>query len=171
MDIQQQFDIIWEVSALTHRHIRAAMGCLIYLKLAENILNGMEKQEAYILTQKQILGFWEKLDFAMQERGPFHRLILDDIRPLERSAIKSGGYVIESLEASIWCFLNHDSYEKTVLAAVNLGSDTDTTAAITGGLAGLYYGAENIPEWWVASLARLEDIIDLSEKLNQKYNS
>jgi ADP-ribosyl-[dinitrogen reductase] hydrolase len=170
MDIKQQFEITWHVSALTHRHIRAAMCCLIYLKLAENILNKMDKNQAYDFTRSQISEFWESMDFDKQEQSYFKPTIIADIRDLKRNEIKSGGYVMESLEASLWCFLKHENYMDTVLAAVNLGSDTDTTAAIAGGLAGLYYGAENIPEWWIASVARLEDIIALSEKLNQKYN-
>ncbi|MCC6726937.1 MAG: ADP-ribosylglycohydrolase family protein [Saprospiraceae bacterium] len=170
MDIGLQFELTWEVSALTHRYIRAAMSCLIYLKLAENLLNGMDKYTAYKTMQKQVMGFWTSLDFAEHERTHFKRVIESDIHLIKQKDIKSGGYVIESLEASLWCFLNNDNYEKTVLAAVNLGHDTDTTAAIAGGLAGLYYGAENIPQWWLASIARLEDIVLLSENLNQKYN-
>lgn len=170
MDIKQQFELTWEVSALTHRHIRAAMSCLIYLKLAENLLEGMDKYIAYRTMQGQIKNFWEPLDFAGHERMNFRRIIESDIHLIKREEIKSGGYVIESLEASIWCFLNNENYEKAVLAAVNLGHDTDTTAAIAGGLAGIYYGAENIPPWWLASIARLEDIVQLSKELNQKYN-
>lgn len=171
LDIKRQFEIVWEVSALTHRHIRAAMACLVYLKLAENVLQGIDKNEAYDLTRTQILDFWEIIDFSSEERKCFHRIILEDIRGIKRDSINSGGYVIESLEASIWCFLKHESYKDTVLAAVNLGHDTDTTAAIVGGLAGLHYGTDEIPEWWLASLARLEDIIELSEKLDIKYCS
>ena len=62
--------------------------------------------------------------------------------------INSGGYVSDSIEASLWCFLTTDSYEDSVLKAVNLGRDTDTTGAITGGLSGIYYGVEHIPTEW-----------------------
>ncbi len=167
--IQEQFEIIWDVSALTHRHIRAAMSCLIYLKLAENTLDGLDKHEAYERMRKQITGFWETMDFSSRERAHFKNIIQSDIRTVQRSALKSGGYVIESLEAATWCFLKEENFEKTTLAAVNLGHDTDTTAAIAGGLAGLYYGAENIPEYWRASIARYEDIVELGEKLIEKY--
>ena len=47
MPIAQQFEIIRDVCALTHRHIRGAMCCLIYLRLAEHLLNGKEKEESY----------------------------------------------------------------------------------------------------------------------------
>ena len=76
---------------------------------------------------------------------------------------------MESIEASIWCFLQKDTYSEVVLTAINLGHDTDTTAAIAGGLAGLYYGVEGIPDSWVNAIARLEDIIELGRKLESKY--
>ena len=84
--------------------------------------------------------------------------------------LRSGGYVMESIHSSIWCFLQRDTYNEVVLTAINLGHDTDTTAAIAGGLAGLYYGAASMPDYWLASIARLEDIMELGDKLHQKYD-
>ena len=169
MDIAQQFEIIRDVSALTHRHIRAAMCCLIYLRLAEHLWNGKDKVESYQLMQKEILAFWKSIDFSANESKLFIRLIESDIRDLPITELKSGGYVMESIEASIWCFLQRATYSEVVLTAINLGHDTDTTAAIAGGLAGLYYGATGIPEYWLVAIARLEDILELGEKLHEKY--
>lgn len=64
-------------------------------------------------------------------------------------AVKSDGYCEHTLEAALWCFLNTRSYEDCVLKAVELGDDTDTTAAVAGALAGTYYGFEAIPPKWV----------------------
>lgn len=61
------------------------------------------------------------------------------------------------------------SYSEAVLKAVNLGLDTDTTAAVTGGLAGLLYGYESFPEHWVLTLARKNDIDELAQRLADKY--
>jgi ADP-ribosyl-[dinitrogen reductase] hydrolase len=85
--------------------------------------------------------------------------------------IRSSGYVIDTLEACLWCLLNSTSYAEAVLKAVNLGGDTDTTAAVTGGLAGIYYGVENIPSEWINEITRKDDIIDLAERLTLKINS
>ena len=59
--------------------------------------------------------------------------------------IHSSGYVVDSIEAAAWCLISTESYGECILKAVNLGDDTDTVAAIAGGLAGLFYGVENIP--------------------------
>ncbi|MDF1698343.1 MAG: ADP-ribosylglycohydrolase family protein [Saprospiraceae bacterium] len=167
--IKEQFEIVWEVSALTHRHIRAAMSCLIYLKIAEHLIEGKDKVDSYLITREEIKKFWREIDFASHEQHHFHKVIQSDIRATSKDELKSGGYVIEVLESSIWFFLQCDSYEDTILSIINIGHDTDTSAAIAGGLAGLYYGVNNIPEYWIASLARMEDIVALGNALHEKY--
>jgi len=168
--IQEQFEIVWEISALTHRHIRAAMSCLIYLKLAEFLLDGLDKEAAYAKTRKTITLFWDEMKFSLKERKHFEKLIQNDIRSTKIDDLKSGGYVIEVLESSIWFFLNKESYRDTILSIINIGHDTDTSAAIAGGLAGIYYGAEGIPGKWIELLARKEDILELADRLDKKYN-
>jgi ADP-ribosyl-[dinitrogen reductase] hydrolase len=86
----------------------------------------------------------------------------------ERNEIKSDGFVINTLEASLWAFLNSNSFKEAVLLAANLGDDADTVAAVTGQLAGAYYGFDQIPEQWVNKLAKLELLNTSFEKL---YNS
>ena len=170
-DIRKQFDIIWKNSALTHRHIRAAMSCLIYLKFAEHLMNGIGKIDAYAQTRKDIINFWRDMEFSPHEQKQFDRIIQNDITSYHKDTILSGGYVIESLEASFWSFLKTENYESAVLTAINFGHDTDTTGAITGGLAGIYYTYDGIPDFWLASLARMEKIEDLSLRLNEKFNA
>lgn len=166
--IKEQFEIVWEVSALTHRHIRAAMSCMIYLKLSEKLLQGKEKQVAYSEMRGEITDLWSEIDFLEKERKHFEKVIQNDIRNTKIEDLKSGGYVIEVLESSIWFFLNKDSYRETILSIINLGHDTDTSAAIAGGLAGIYYGQKGIPKEWVASIARVDDIVELGRELNER---
>jgi len=168
-ELPEQFDIVWENSALTHGHIRAAMSCMIYLNLAENLLNGLDKNDAYQKTRIEIKKLWEIINFSDSEKNHFKRVIQNDIQGVKKADILSGGYVIESLEASFWSFLKTGSYRDAVLTAINFGHDTDTTGAITGGIAGLYYGSKNIPEYWIKSIARLDDILHLSRMLDEKY--
>ncbi len=163
--IDEKFEIIWNVSALTHPHIRSAMACLIYLELAENILNGENKKTAYKNMQASVTDFFNKNEIAPREVAHFDNILKKSIKKVKSKNLSSDGYVVHSLEASLWCFMKTDNFENAVLTAVNLGADTDTTAAITGGLAGLYYGTKAIPELWIAYLARMEDIIKLSDRL------
>lgn len=78
---------------------------------------------------------------------------------------QGGGYVIESIEATLWCLLNTSSYDECVLAAVNLGHDTDTTVAIAGGLAGVYYGYDAIPEKWKTDIIRRSWIEEMCNRM------
>lgn len=83
---------------------------------------------------------------------------LDDIASWPEDRIKSGGYVIHTLQAALWCLLNTNGYADCVLKAVNLGRDTDTTAAVAGALAGMWYGPNTIPSDWVEVLAKADEI-------------
>lgn len=73
--------------------------------------------------------------------------------------------LVDTLVSSLWCLLHTDCYRGCMLQAVNLGEDTDTVGAVTGGLAGLYYGLDAIPEEWLSTLSREEDIETLCERL------
>ena len=83
--------------------------------------------------------------------------------------IKSTGYVVDALEAVIWCLLNSDNYCECVLMAVNLGDDTDTVGAITGGLAGLAYGWNNIPPNWKGELQRVNYIEEICNDFSRRF--
>lgn len=147
--IEQEFEKIRDVSALTHGHIRSAISCLLYLILVDEIIKENDKQTAYKNTQNRMKVFFKKREISEYEQEKFNRLVKNDISFLAENQIKSSGYVIDSLEASIWCFLTTNSYKTAVLKAVNLGEDTDTVGAITGGLAGVFYGEESLPkDWW-----------------------
>jgi ADP-ribosylglycohydrolase len=169
MPIEKQFEIVWEVSALTHPHIRSAYACLIYLRFAENILSEKDKFGAYDKMQNEILAFFTNTKADLKETAHFSRIINQNISTLKQNEIASSGYVIHSLEAALWCLLTTNSYAECVLKAVNLGEDTDTTAAIAGGLAGILYGADNIPKKWVNCLSRKTNIEELSKLLQETY--
>lgn len=87
-----------------------------------------------------------------KELENYSRLWQDDFADLLEEEIKSSGYVVDTLEAALWCLLNTDNYKSLVLKAVNLGEDTDTVASVAGGLAGIYYGVEEIPQNWLKTL-------------------
>ncbi|WP_374174284.1 O-acetyl-ADP-ribose deacetylase [Flavobacterium tructae] len=164
-DIEVIYKKVKEVSSITHAHFRSGFACFIYVVYCLELLNANDKTEAYRRMQDVVAGFLRDKKFSPVELQLFDRILKSNIAEYPENEIHSSGYVLHSLEASLWCFLNWNSYEGTVLKAVNLGGDTDTTAAITGGLAGIYYGIENIPQKWILGLARKNDIDDLCERL------
>jgi len=83
------------------------------------------------------------------------------------SQIRGSGYVVESLEAALWCFYKTDSFESAVLQAANLGNDADTTAAICGQLAGAFYGESDIPAKWLEQLHMRDEITEMADQLYQ----
>lgn len=167
-NIEKLYQTVKEVSSITHGHFRSVFACFIYVIFAIELIKGKDKKEAYVHIQKIALEFAENQGFNPKEIQLFDRVLKNDISKYHEDAISSGGYVLHSLEASLWCFLNSESYTETVLKAVNLGEDTDTTGAITGGIAGIYYGFESIPEEWVDVLVRKDDIEKMCEKLENK---
>jgi ADP-ribosyl-[dinitrogen reductase] hydrolase len=175
--LEERFKITQDVSSLTHRHIRSIIGCFYYLEFARQLLLGVEKYEAFEQTKNIVNDFLKAQDFIDErEINIYHRLLLNpigdyDIRPIydyKESEISSSGYVVHTLEASIWCLLNSNSYAETVLKAVNLGGDTDTTGCVVGGLAGILYGEESIPDIWRTQLVKSEEIRALAIKVFEK---
>jgi ADP-ribosyl-[dinitrogen reductase] hydrolase len=153
-----------QVSCITHAHLRSQMACGIYISIAVGLLEGADPNTAYQQGLKNIESIYSDTKYA-SERSYFARVMSGEIAQLSEESINSSGYVIDTLEASLWCLLNSSSYAEAVLKAVNLGGDTDTTAAVTGGLSGIYYGVKNIPEEWTEQIARKYDIINLAIRL------
>ena len=178
--IASRFKIVTEVSSITHAHIRSILACFIYTEFALQLLKGLEKYEAYRQMQLLVNQFiHENPVCPIDELNRYYRILENPINdyPILRidqypeNEIYSSGYVVSSLEASLWCFLTTNTYSEAVLKAVNLGADTDTTACITGGLAGLYYGEEAIPKDWLATIAKLDEIRDLANRLFNALNT
>lgn len=177
MDIDARFKHIKEVSSLTHGHIRSIFSCFIYIEFLIELLKGIDKMIAFQNMQKTVNKFWKERDIISEEEiNKFNRILCNpyndyEIKPIYEfndNEISSSGYVLHTLEASIWCLLKTDTYQEAVLKAVNLGEDTDTTGCVTGGLAGIYYGYDAIPNHWINQLARIDDISNLCKRLNEK---
>ena len=141
---------VYQVSALTHAHEISVMACRHYLTVVEKLLSGANKKDAL-----------KSLEYECD--GVFIRVPIIDEYPREK--IQSSGYVVDTLEAALWCFMKTENYRDCVITAVELGDDTDTVAAVAGGLAGIYYGVggeKGIPEEWIEKIARKEWIAELT---------
>lgn len=163
--LKERFQLIHQVSAITHGHIRSAVACFLYLEMAAYLRAGHSPAQAYAHLCAHAPAKLYELNIPAQEADHFERILSGRLPDVPATAIDSSGYVLHTLEASLWCLLRHDTYPETVLAAVNLGDDTDTTGAVTGGLAGLYYGEAAIPAEWLQVLARRPDIEDLAHRM------
>ena len=138
--------VISDVASLTHSHYISNAACMIYCEIVKMLLDGEEKINI-------VNAISEARCYLPSE---FHRLCTID--GLERYEIRSSGYVVDTLEAALWCFLHTETYADCVLEAINLGDDTDTVAAVAGGLAGIYYGCggEGVREDWMKRIAKLD---------------
>ena len=148
---------IRHVGQLTHAHEISRTACRLYTYVVE--------QYGQIQDMKAAIHALGRLT-AVRLMEQFNRIA--GLEGLSREEIRSSGYVVDTLEAALWCVLKTDSYRDCVLTAVNLGEDTDTVAAVAGGLAGIAYGcggANGIPDEWIAQVPRREWIQALCEKM------
>lgn len=171
LSMENRFNLVKEVSLITHAHNRSVISCFYYLEFALQIMEGKDKFEIYENLKISVSDFMNSNVIYSNELIHFDRLLKGNIHELEEDAILSGGYVIQTLEASIWCLLTSDNYEDTVLKAINLGDDTDTTGAVTGGLAGIMHGFVSIPKTWAASIRKRNKINKLIHGHHPQENS
>lgn len=143
-----------EQSRTTHQAPECLMACRLLGEILIRALQGKSKQDV-LAPSTQVLSLSPGLRSIAN--GDYKTKTIDQIR--------STGYVLESLEASLWCFHMTDNFKDCVLLAANLGFDADTTAAISGQLAGAYYGKAGIPDQWLKRLTMADEIGELADQL------
>ncbi|MBQ9116363.1 MAG: ADP-ribosylglycohydrolase family protein [Clostridia bacterium] len=158
-------EMIHDASALTHAHRISKVGCGIYAVITGALLRAPQKE-----TVSQALRVCRQI-YRNGEARRYDRLFDGGFADIPQDQIESSGYVIHTLEAAVWCVLNTNSYRECVLAAVNLGDDTDTVGAVAGGLAGALYGYDGIPEEWLDALKRREYLEGLCERASRIWCS
>lgn len=164
-DCKEIYNIIKQVSSITHAHEISILGCYIYVMFALEILADKDKFEAYRTIQQ--------LDFSMFSDdviNRYGRILNNDISKVNEDTISTSGYVVSTLEATMWLFLNADDYNTTILKAVNLGEDTDTVGACVGGLLGIYYGIDSIKNDWKQMLKKFDYIMELCNNFDSVVN-
>lgn len=159
---EEIFEVVKDVSSLTHAHEISVLGCYIYVNYIIKLLEGKDKFESYNLIKL--------IDYSMfteESLEVYKRILKEDIEKYSIDEIKSSGYVVDTLEASFWILLNASNFKEAIIGAINLGNDTDTIAAITGSMAGILYGYNSIPQEWLDKLAKRDYIEDLCDKLEK----
>lgn len=151
---------IERASAITHAHARSKLACVFFGMMVRAVMAGLSPQDSLLQAQACFAGRYERsFEFSY-----FAQVMMDALIEEPEHVIESGGYVLDTLTASIWCLLTTDSFSACVLKAVNLGDDTDTTGCVAGGLAGVFYGVEAIPAEWISVLPRQGDLRNLFQK-------
>ena len=163
-----EFEFVRAVAGITHGHVRSAAACWLYLTVARWLVAGRTPAEAYARLCQEGPAMLVRQGVPKEETDHFAPLLAGDLAAWPEDRVRSSGYVLHTLEAALWCLLRHDTFAATVLAAVTLGEDTDTTAAVAGGLAGLYHGEAAFPAEWLETLARRADIEDLAARMVTK---
>ena len=157
--------MIEDISSLTHRHKRSKLACIIYVIFAMQLLSGADKEQALDGTIHFVKN--KCSEAYSDELGNYARILNREIISLSENEIRSTGYVVDTLEAVFWCFFQTDNYREAVLQAINLGGDTDTIAAIVGGIAGIYYGFQTIPNQWIQNLAEKKKLYQMFEEFGR----
>lgn len=162
-DLAQVIEQAAQSSRTTHAAPEAVDGCRLLAALIFKALAGQSKQEIL---------FGEHFgDLAIGAlAGGVQAIAEGAYRSKSVEQIKGSGYVVESLEAALWCFHTTGSFRDAILAAANLGQDADTTAAVCGQIAGAYYGEEGIPAEWRERLAQRELIGSLADQLTRSQS-
>ena len=159
LSVDETIKIINSVSEITHGHPISCTACDLYTLVAKHLIQGEDAAAAVLQAYTELSEFYGVSTVLYKNFSRIPNLI-----SLQRSDISSSGYVVDTLEAALWCLITSTDYSETVLKAVNLGSDTDTVAAVAGGLAGLLYP---VPEKWVNSLARKKFLLEIFGKFEE----
>jgi len=153
-DFEECIKYAGESSRTTHGSVECIDSCRLFASLLYYAYRSSDKSE--ILEKNKYEPYAEKVLAISQ--GHFLKKAYSDLT--------GSGYVIESLESALWCFMNSMSFDECVLLAANIGNDADTTAAIAGQIAGAFYGIEGIPSIWLEKLAMKDEILDIAGKLS-----
>jgi ADP-ribosylglycohydrolase len=150
------YETVENVSSLTHAHKRSRIACVLYVEIAKSMLeNDLTIKEHIDLACDKIKNYYKDSD----ELKHFQKIFDNDLDDLN-----GRGYVIYTFECVVHCLLTTDNYRDAVLKAVNIGEDTDTNAAICGGLAGIYYGYDSIPTDWINNISKIDRVLSLCER-------
>jgi ADP-ribosyl-[dinitrogen reductase] hydrolase len=141
-------------SRTTHAARECVEACMLFAEILVSALAGMDKET--ILFESSVSGIASEKIIALAK---------GEYKDKTAQHIRGNGYVVDALEAALWCFWTADTFSEAVLLAANLGDDADTTAAICGQVAGAYYGHSGIPVPWLKKLYMCEEIVILADKL------
>lgn len=156
MNNEEIYECVKTVSSITHKHEISVMGCYIYVLFGIELLKEHSLLEAYNVIKNIDYRF-----FSENCKSRYDRIINGEIYRCSMDEIRSTGYVVDTLEATLWCLRNTDNFNDAVIKAINLGDDTDTVGACVGALGGICYGEESINKGWKEDLQNFKEIVEM----------
>lgn len=141
-------NVVKKASSLTHAHDVSVLGCFIYVLYIMFLLNGKDKFASYNMIKCYDYALYFDPDIVEY----YNRLLKTNISKLRVEDLKSEGYIVYTLETVLWVILNCSSFAESIVGSINLGGDTDTIGSIVGGIAGIIYGLEEVPNKWTMAL-------------------
>lgn len=159
-DIEQAVAFAAESSRTTHGSDECIDACRLYSRYVLRALAGEDKEQVLLADSASFINAPKIAEIAS-----------GNYRTKNEHHIHGTGYVVDCLEAALWCFWTTDTFKDAILKAANLGDDADTTAAVCGQIAGAYYGSSGIPGAWKEQLAMREMIQELADRLYQQSQS
>lgn len=166
MPLEECMDITHRLTMLTHAHPRALVASGIYVRICVALLKGRSAADSVSEALAECGEYYQSGPYAAEL--PHFKRLMSGIAALPEEEICSSGYVVDTLEAAVWCLLNTCGYRECALRAVNLGEDADTVGAVAGGMAGISYGYDSIPREWVRSLERADIIERVCDALQRR---
>jgi ADP-ribosyl-[dinitrogen reductase] hydrolase len=143
-DIKKMDEVSIRQSKMTHFEDSASEACVIYNRIAKRLLHGEELKSAITA---EIKGTRYDIDYRREPDCP------------------SSGYVVHSLKWVFYWLLNRNSFQDVIIGAVNMGNDSDTIAAIAGGLKGIEVGYRGLPDKHSDRLLNKRSLEELAELL------
>ena len=160
------YNLVKNVSGITHRHEISLMGCFIYVIFANELLNKRSKEEAY----DRVKNIDYTKYFSEETIEKYSRILKEHIATFKLEEISSSGYIVHTLEAVIWVIFNTYTFNSTIIGAINLGNDTDTIGACAGGLAGIIYTLKDVNPRWEKDLIKYDYIKEMCLKFYEVCN-
>ena len=165
IDLDKKVKILDQLGGITHNHPISKLGNFIYYLFMEVLIRTKDKNAAF----DYIVNFDYEQYYDKETIEKYSHIINKDFLKVKDIEEKKNGYVVYTLEGVIFSIMNNDNFRDSVLCAINLGFDTDTLAAITGSLAGILYGFDNIPTDWVKDLKNKDYLDEMINKYCKKY--
>jgi len=157
-DHDELFRASFDSSWITHADPRCTYGCALLNRVIAGLLNGKDELD-------------KAIEFCREngdgETGVEELLVaVEDVHGIDEDEVSGTGYVVDTLQASLYYSLTADSFEDAVVNAVNGGGDTDTVGAVTGALAGAMFGESNVPERWISEIDEIDEIRALATDIH-----